>query len=156
MDFCFDQFDFETKDFTSVDYDTLNSLYAGDAVISAAYERWSEMGFLDGLNDEDSERLAVAYDNLTYDFLTDNEDLQEIVDKLEDKVLAEVVLYVIARIVINEVDNFNYKKLIEYMKTAATIEFDDDEVEDLYGDSEAEYCALMADFVIRKFKKEEE
>ena len=73
----FDINDFELNDFTPVDYDTLNSISVGDAVISAAYDIWSTLGFLDGLDDEVAEKLAVAYDNLVYGFLSKDEDILE-------------------------------------------------------------------------------
>ena len=152
MKLCFDNDKFVVEDFTPVDYDTLNSTFVGDAVISAAYERWSELGFIEGLDDEDAERLAVAYDNLSYDFLTGNEDIEEISDNLEDKVKPEVILYVTAKAVLKRVDNFDYKKFIKYLKVASTIWIDEDKVDDY----EVEYCNIMADFIVRKFNEEEE
>lgn len=152
MKLCFDNDKFVVGDFTPVDYDTLNSTFVGDAVISAAYERWSELGFIEDLDDEDAERLAVAYDNLSYDFLTDNEDIEEISDNLEDKVKPEVILYVTAKAVLKRVDNFDYKKFIKYLKVASTIWIDEDKVDDY----EVEYCNIMADFIVRKFNEEEE
>ena len=150
----FDINDFELNDFTPVDYDTLNSIFVGDAVISAAYDIWSTLGFLDGLDDEVAEKLAVAYDNLVYGFLSKDEDILEIKENTKDKFEADVAVYAILRIVMENVDNFNYKNFIKYMKVASTIEFDEDEVEELCDDVEREYCSIMADFIIRRFKWE--
>lgn len=70
------------RHFTTIPYEELSQWYVGEAIIKDAVKFWESLGFLDGItNNTHKDILAVAYDNLTNDFLSENERLLTIEKK---------------------------------------------------------------------------
>jgi len=138
-----DQEEYKIENLTTLSYEELSQWAVGEAVIKAAVNRWSALGFLDGITDKNKrDILAVAYDNIAYDLLTENKRVVGIKnrydfncnpgDEKEHEFSFDVIVFPLLRrlicgVTIGKTDyttnrfhkpitNFNYKKFLDYLE----------------------------------------
>lgn len=127
----------------------------GQKMIEKYLDRWSRLGFIEGLDGEIRERCAVAMEQLAVYLIT------EAVEKELTGPFETVGFPMIRRICcgyeekLNDLDLFNFEKFIKYSKelnVAGLIEDVDKIVGDAKQfDSEAEACALGCEMIVKKF-----
>jgi len=141
---------------TSLRYEDLSKWNVGEAVIKEAVNRWENMGFLNGIIEEEKkEIIAVAFDNISHDLLTENERVIKIKKKYEFNCMPDdetkigvnfdVIVFPILRRVICKVDNFSYDEFLTYLEKFSFLAINYDGY-DFMGkcDIEAEFCALLS------------
>lgn len=168
------------SNFTSIPYEDLSQWSVGEAVIKEAVNHWEPLGFLAGItNNTHKEILAVAYDNLAHDFLSENERLLKLRDKYNfncspdegddyktDSYFAafdfEVVIFPIARRVICGVPStdddgvgalFTYAKFLDYLEDLSFFAINYDGYDKEF-DIEAEFAAMMSLLIEKRFNNE--
>ena len=165
------------NDFTTLPYEDLSQWEVGKAVIKAAVNRWSPLGFLDGItNETKKEMLAVAFDNMAHDLLAENERVINIEKKynfncspddedyergcLEASFDFSVVVFPILRRVICGVvgktdgaKNFSYKKFLDYLEDYSFLAINYDGYNKDF-DVEAEFCAMLSLIIEERFDNE--
>ena len=160
---------YRLDDFTTLPFEELDKWEVGKAVIKGAVNHWEPLGFLDGITNERKKQiLAVAYDNITHDLLSENERVIKIAKRYDFNCTDEnnsffdfnVMIYAVLRRVIcgavgqsDGAKKFSYKKFLDYLEDYSflAINFDDFE-RDI--DAEAEFCAILASRIEDRFDNE--
>lgn len=136
----------------SASYSDTESTDEGKAKIDKYVERWSSLGFTNGLEKEMERRCSFAFEQMAYYLLNVNKD-----DKLKGDY--ETIAFPIIRrtvTVLDNADSFSTEKLIEWSKKVQYGElltwFTNCANENgVSGDFEAETCAMMSDIMIQAF-----
>jgi len=159
---------------TSLRYEQLKEWEVGQAVIKDAVDRWTPLGFLDGIEDETKkEVLAVAFDNMANDLLKENEKVVKIEKRYnfncapddeskQGSFEFDVVVFPIIRRIICGVNGtrfdgigelFSYDKFLEYLDDLSflAINYDGYEKE---CDFEAEFAAIISHLIEERFYNE--
>ena len=162
---------------TTIPYEQLSQWAVGEAVIKEAVKHWEPLGFLCGIKDNTKkEMLAVTYDNIAYDLLTENERVIKIEKRynfncspdgedFERGNLAAtfdfcvVVFPLLRRVVCGAVGKtdgatkFSYKKFLDYLEDFSflAINYDGYNKE---CDIEAEFCAALSLLIEERFDNE--
>lgn len=160
---------YKLDDFTTLPFEELDKWEVGKAVIKGAVNHWEPLGFLDGITNERKKQiLAVAYDNITHDLLSENERVIKIAKRYDFNCTDEnnnyfdfnVVVYPILRRVICGVvgqsdgaKNFSYKKFLDYLEEYSFLAINYDNFEREI-DVEAEFCALLSLIFEERFDNE--
>lgn len=166
----------KNENFTSLRYNTLKNMMVGEAVIKDALAHWEPLGFLDGIDDvEKKEEIAVAFDNITKDILSENERILGIRSKYNFNCMPpeeyernylfefDTMVYPLIRRVINGningktgTNNFDYDKFIDILDkyTFLAINYDFIKKEDIGKfDVEAEFICILAGIIEDIFNK---
>jgi hypothetical protein len=131
----------------------------GQKMIEKYLDRWSKLGFIEGLDGEIRERCAVAMEQLAVYLIT------EAVEKELTGPFETMGFPMIRRIYcgyqekLNDLDLFNFEKFIKYSKELNVVGLMED-VDKIVGDTEqfdaeAEACALGCEMIIKKFNGDE-
>ncbi len=148
-------------------YEQLKGLEAGKAVIKDAVNRWEQIGFLEGIeNEAKKEVLAVTLDNIAHDLVTENERMIKIKKKYDfncaqddDTKLSipfDVMVFPLARRVICKTHNFNYDEFLTYLEKYSFLAINYDGYDyDFKCDIEAEFCALLSLIIENLFNNKE-
>lgn len=172
-----------SRNATRLPYKELRQWEVGKAVIENAVDEWESLGFFDGIEDKDKVReLAIAFDNVTHDFLAEDERLNYIKAIYEmnwdvefhNRFFSEndefefsgfdftVVVYPLLRRIIcgvcgtddKGIDNFDYDKFLDYLEELSFLAVDFTGCDDDF-DAEAEFCEIIDMAIRNKFKKEQ-
>lgn len=151
------------RDCTSLRYEKVSQWEVGKALIDDAVDAWESLGFFDGIEDEEKKRqLAIAFDNVTYDLLKEDDRIVDIKDKYEencDYLLFDVAVYAILRRIIcgndfdKGTDKFQYDKFLYYLERLSFLAVNDDDYE-YEVDVEAEYVAIISKLIVELFENE--
>lgn len=160
------------RNFASLSYDELSSWEVGKAVIKAAVNRWSALGFLEGISDNvKKEKLAIAFDNMANDLLKENSRVVELEKRYNfnckddnenskqsfefDTIVFPILRWVICGPIGEEggTEYFNYKKFLDYLEYYSFLAINYDGY-NKDSDIEAEFCSILAIIIKRKFDKE--
>jgi hypothetical protein len=171
------QEEYKVENLTTLSYEELSQWAVGEAVIKAAVNRWSALGFLDGITNKNKrDILAVAYDNIAYDLLTENERVIKIEKRynfncspdgedFERGSLAAtfdfcvVVFPLLRRVVCGAVGKtdgatkFSYKKFLDYLEDFSFLAINYDGY-NREMDVEAEFVAILALLIEERFDNE--
>ena len=134
----------------------------GQKMIEKYLDRWSKLGFIEGLDGEVRERCAVAMEQLAVYLIT------EAVEKELTGPFETIGFPMVRRICcgsignqekLNDLDLFNFEKFIKYSKELNVVGLME-EVDKIVGDTEqfdaeAEACALGCEMMIKKFNGDE-
>lgn len=167
----------KNKFFTTLSYNELKNWVVGEAVIKEAISHWEPLGFLDGLNSNKKEELAIAFDNVAHDIIYEADDITRLIkrynfncylpdnfsEKVEDEVtvfdLTNSIFPVLRRVICgasntdsNGIDNFDYKKFVEYLDELSFLAINYDEYPFKNVDIEAEFIAVLSNAIISLFK----
>jgi len=169
--------EYKLDEFTTLPYEDLSKWAVGEAVIKAAVNHWEPLGFLDGItNETKKEMLAVAFDNIAHDLLSENERVLNIDKKynfncspddkdyergcLEAPFDFSVVVFPILRRVICGVvgktdgaKRFSYKKFLDYLEDYSFLAINYDGYNKEM-DVEAEFCAMLSLIIEERFDNE--
>jgi len=172
-----DEIEYKLEDFTTLPYEDLSQWAVGEAVIKGAVNRWTPLGFLDGItNDTKKEMLAVAFDNMAHDLLAENERVINLEKRynfncspdeedykngcIEAPFEFSVVVFPILRRVICGVvgksdgaKSFSYKKFLDYLEDLSFLAINYDGY-DKDVDIEAEFCAIVSLLIEERFDNE--
>ena len=171
-----------SRNATRLPYKELAQWEVGKAVIENAVNTWESLGFFDGIEDEEKVcELAIAFDNITHDFLAEDERLNYIktiyeINWNEDVMLGNnelefgwfdftVVVYPLLRRIIcgvksingtdeESIDNFDYDKFLDYLEELSFLAVDFTGCDDDF-DAEATFCDIIGLAITNKFKREE-
>lgn len=151
-----------TKYFTSLSYNTLKELETGKAVINEAVSHWEQTGFLSFVkNDDKKAEIAIAFDNAAHDFMCEDKTIVSLSKRYNFNFVRpenepgnidfSIIVFPLILKVVNEVDNFDYKKFIEMLKELSffAINYDGYEYD---ADIEAEAISVLASTIIDRFK----
>lgn len=148
--------------FTSLSYSFLSSILCGEKVIQNAIDTWEDFGFTVGIEDEDLKaEMSVAFDNLTYDFITSNETIWDLYNLIYDAYGFEfdTIAYPLVRYVMKNSDYFDYEEFIDELYDYVWYLVTDNEYEDTLneyeGDSEAMFVSMLGDVMISRFSYDE-
>ena len=134
----------------------------GQKMIEKYLERWSKLGFIEGLEGEVKERGAVAMEQLAVYLFTENESYKNF-----DSVFETIGFPMIRRVCcgsignkenLNNLDLFDFEKFIKYCKELDIVSLINDVdkiVCDTKFDVEAETCVLGCEMVIKRFNGDE-
>ena len=134
----------------------------GQKMIEKYLDRWSKLGFIEGLDGEVRERCAVAMEQLAVYLIT------EAVEKELTGPFETIGFPMVRRICcgsignqekLNDLDLFNFEKFIKYSKELNVVGLME-EVDKIVGDTEqfdaeAEACALGCEMMIKRFNGDE-
>jgi hypothetical protein len=139
------------------DYKDFKKTEKGQKMIEKYLDRWSKLGFIEGLDGEIRERCAVAMEQLAVYLIT------EAVEKELTGPFETIGFPMIRRICcgsigdnvkLNDLDLFNFEKFLKYSKELDVVGLIE-EVNNLphYNqiDVEAEACALACEMMIKRF-----
>jgi len=144
------------------DYKDFKKTEKGQKMIEKYLDRWSKLGFIEGLDGEIRERCAVAMEQLAVYLIT------EAVEKELTGPFETMGFPMVRRICcgsignqekLNDLDLFNFEKFIKYSKELNVVGLMED-VDKIVGDTtqfdaEAEACALGCEMIIKKFNGDE-
>jgi hypothetical protein len=144
------------------DYKDFKKTEKGQKMIEKYLDRWSKLGFIEGLDGEIRERCAVAMEQLAVYLIT------EAVEKELTGPFETIGFPMVRRICcgsignqekLNDLDLFNFEKFIKYSKELNVVGLMED-VDKILGDTkqfdaEAEACALGCEMIIKKFNGDE-
>jgi hypothetical protein len=144
------------------DYKDFKKTEKGQKMIEKYLDRWSKLGFIEGLDGEIRERCAVAMEQLAVYLIT------EAVEKELTGPFETIGFPMVRRICcgsignqekLNDLDLFNFEKFIKYSKELNVVGLMED-VDKIVGDTEqfdaeAEACALGCEMIIKKFNGDE-
>lgn len=146
----------DIKNVTSLRYEDLSKWNVGEAVIKEAINRWERVGFLNDIKDVvKKEIIAVAFDNMSHDLLTENERVINLKKRYEFNCMPDdetkigvnfdVIVFPILRRVICKVDNFNYDEFLTCLEKFSFLAINYDGC-DFMGkcDIEEEFCTLLS------------
>ena len=177
MKYITDLMEYKLSDFTTLPYEDLSQWAVGEAVIKGAVNRWTPLGFLDGItNETKKEMLAVAFDNMAHDLLAENERVINIENKYNFNCSPDdadyergcfdapfdfsVVIFPILRRVICGVvgktdgaKRFSYKKFLDYLEDYSFLAINYDGYNKEM-DVEAEFCAMLSLIIEERFDNE--
>lgn len=134
----------------------------GQKMIEKYLERWSKLGFIEGLEGEVKERGAVAMEQLAVYLFTENESYKNF-----DSVFETIGFPMIRRVCcgsignkenLNNLDLFDFEKFIKYCKELDIVSLINDVdkiVCDTKFDVEAETCVLGCEMIIKRFNGDE-
>ena len=134
----------------------------GQKMIEKYLERWSKLGFIEGLEGEVKERGAVAMEQLAVYLFTENESYKNF-----DSVFETIGFPMIRRVCcgsignkenLNNLDLFDFEKFIKYCKELDIVSLINDVdkiVCDTKIDVEAETCVLGCEMIIKRFNGDE-
>lgn len=133
----------------------------GQKMIEKYLERWSRLGFIEGLEGEVKERGAVAMEQLAVYLIA------EAVENSLSGPFETIGFPMIRRVCcgsignkenLNNLDLFNFEKFIKYCKELDILSLRND-VDKIVGDTEfdveAETCALGCEMIIKRFNDDE-
>ena len=157
----------------SIRYEELSKWAVGEAVIKGAVNLWDTLEFLNGItNQKKKEMTAIAFDNMAHDLLTENERVVKIANRYnfncapdskdsEYSFDFETAIFPIIRKIIagtpgagNGISNFNYDRFLDYLEDYSFLAINYDGY-DKECDIEAEFCVIISDIIIERFKREE-
>lgn len=156
----------DVKKLNSLKYEQLSEWEVGKAVLKDIVNRWEQIGFLDGIEDEKKkEMIAVAFDNMAYDLVTENERVIKIekrydfncapYDETDNFAQFNVIVFPIIRRVIMKTDNFTYDKFLRALEKLSFLAINYDGYE--YNcDFEAEYCSVISGAIEEMLNNEKE
>jgi hypothetical protein len=165
---------YKLEEFTTLPYEDLTKWAVGEAVIKAAVNHWEPLGFLDGItNQTKKEMLAVAYDNMAHDLLSENERVTKLEkrynfncapDEENDKELFTfefnaVIFPILRRVICGAVGKtdgatgFSYKKFLDYLEDLSFLAINYDGY-DKEMDVEAEFAAIISLLIEERFDNE--
>jgi len=135
----------------------------GQKMIEKYLERWSKLGFIEGLEGEVRERCAVGMEQLAVYLLTENESYKNF------DVSFETIGFPMIRAIcngllvgtqekLNNLDSFNFEKFIKYCKELDITSLMNDVDKITSGinvDVEAETCLLACEMIIKRFNGDE-
>lgn len=133
----------------------------GQEMIDKYLDRWSKIGFLEGLDEEIRERCAVAMEQLAIYLMceaTEN-NLTGPFDHIGFPMIRRVVCGSVGNHVkLNDLDLFNFEKFIKYSKELDVVKMVND-INNLVNwtpfDAEAEACAMGCEMIINRFNGDE-
>ena len=153
-------------------YEDLSKWAVGEAVIKGAVNEWETLGFLNGItNQKKKEMVAIAFDNMAHDLLTENERVVKIANRYnfncapdtEDGEysfdFATAIFPIIRRVIVGVIgqdegiSNFNYDKFLDYLEDFSFLAINYDGY-DKECDIEAEFCAIISRIIHESFKRE--
>lgn len=153
-------------------YEDLSKWAVGEAVIKGSVNLWGTLEFLNGItNQKKKEMVAIAFDNMAHDLFTENERVVKIANRYnfncapddndsEHNFSFETIIFPIIRRIIagviggkEGVSNFNYDKFLDYLEDLSFLAINYD---GYYKecDIEAEFCEIISDLIIERFKNE--
>jgi hypothetical protein len=165
------QEEYKVENLTTLSYEELSQWAVGEAVIKAAVNRWQPLGFLDGIaNKNKRDILAVAYDNIAHDLLTENKRVVDIKNRYDfncnpddekeyDFNFDVIVFPLLRRVVCGAVGKtdgatkFNYKKFLDYLEDFSFLAINYDGY-NREMDVEAEFVAILALLIEERFDNE--
>ena len=155
------------EDLTALPYEELSQWEVGKAVIDTAVNRWEDLDFLEGVEDnKKKEELAVAFDNMAHDILEEDGFVMGIAEKYnfncfnpeetDESLEFDVMVFPLIRMLVLELDNFNYNKFVDYLDDFSFLSINYENAYDNI-DVQAYFVAALGDLIIRSFnnKKEE-
>ena len=134
----------------------------GQKMIEKYLERWSKLGFIEGLEGEVKERGAVAMEQLAVYLIAEAVESNNLTGPFET-----IGFPMIRRVCcgsignkenLNDLDLFDFEKFIKYCKELDIVSLIND-VDKIVGDTkfdvEAETCALGCEMIIKRFNGDE-
>ena len=151
---------------TPLPYSFLRKIETGKAVIKDAINKWREVGFLDAATTNyEEEEMAIALDNISYDFLTKNKRIVKLAETYDNnnnagkdtkKFLFECEVFALIISVISLLDkrgeSFDYEMFLRGLEKYSFLSVKMDKYE-FNCDVEAEYVAILSKLVASYIKE---
>jgi hypothetical protein len=159
----FKYLDDEKKPFTSLKYEVLKDMKVGEAVIKEAVNHWERFGFLNDIKDErKKEQVSVAFDNIAYDILKNNERILKLKEKYDFLDFEMMVFPLIRRIICGNkfcgclyTDKFTYDKFLDLLEKYTFLTVRQSELfNNKKYDMEAEFICILANIIAEIFNLE--
>lgn len=146
---------------TNIDYNILVNNFWGEAIIRTAKMFWKKLNLTDGLKEQKAEECAIIFDNLVYKII--NDELENLIRHYKDEcgVDLEVIIFPLAKRIINNIYNFDVDDFIEFLwnldlelfsETIDNIILLNDSDNEAH-DREAEVVDLLIKIFTNKFRK---
>jgi len=143
------------------DYKDFKKTEKGQKMIEKYLDRWSKLGFIEGLDGEIRERCAVAMEQLAVYLITEaaENELTGPFETIGFPMIRRVICgSVDINVKLNDLDLFNFEKFIKYSKELDVVKL----IDEVYNiikwthiDAEAEACVLGCEMIINRFNGDE-